>query len=42
MFPIPPLTTTKDFAAVVKTGEFQVIVYTGVVTPGPDQALGGC
>ena len=38
-FPIPPLTTTKDFAAVVKTGEFQVIAYTGVVTPGPDQAL---
>ena len=38
-FPVPPLTTAKDFAAVVKTGEFQVIAYTGVVTPGPDQAL---
>jgi hypothetical protein len=39
-FPVPPLTTTKDFAAVVKTGEFQVIAYTGVVTPATDQALG--
>jgi 4-amino-4-deoxy-L-arabinose transferase-like glycosyltransferase len=39
-FPVPPLTTDKDFAAVVKTGEFQVIAYTGVVTPGPDMALG--
>jgi len=39
-FPVPPLTTNADFAAVVKTGEFQVICYTGLVTPGPDQALG--
>jgi hypothetical protein len=39
-FPVAPLTTTKDFAAVVKTGEFQVIAYTGVVTPAPDLALG--
>jgi len=39
-FPVPPLTTNADFAAVVKTGEFQVIAYTGLVTPGADQALG--
>jgi Dolichyl-phosphate-mannose-protein mannosyltransferase len=39
-FPVPPLTTNADFANVVKTGEFQVIAYTGLVTPGSDQALG--
>ena len=38
-YSIPPLTTAKDFAAVVKTGEFQVICYTGLVTPANDQAL---
>jgi hypothetical protein len=39
-YPVPPLTTNADFAAVVKTGEFKVIAYTGLVTPGTDQALG--
>jgi hypothetical protein len=39
-YPVPPLTTNADFAAVVKTGEFQVVAYTGLVTPGSDQALG--
>jgi dolichyl-phosphate-mannose-protein mannosyltransferase len=39
-YPVPPLTTNADFAAVVKTGEFQMIAYTGLVTPGADQALG--
>ena len=38
-YSVPPLTTAADFRAVVKTGEFQVIAYTGLVTPANDQAL---
>lgn len=36
---VPPLNTPASFAAAVRSGKFQVIAYTGSVTPANDNAL---
>lgn len=36
---VPPLNTPANFAAAVRSGKFQVIAYTGSVTPANDNAL---